>query len=247
MTQAIIVIASLLGIAFVAWLVKYRRKRHEEETFWHKPTDTRAYQLMAQPGVRTPNGHTVHFQKGLTSYPEFLDAVDRGVEHTFEKGECAGFPVDRSRHEIRVCVLAGELAPESGDPSFRVAIWPPLFGEPSYYNGPFDMMKGSEEYVHYVLAAGQTIQAGIPDVIAVPYCPPNKLEYLATVCGYEMEHVLLAWHDGVRYEETKTHTSGGHPLLEECPVNNTIEGFAVRSIAAPRPIRCLTAKAIPES
>jgi hypothetical protein len=215
--QIILAIVLVAAVFALAYYLK-RRGSADNKPFWHKTTLARALTLIrGDKPIVTVDGHKIFHEPGLITSTD-LHAIDYGVERAFRKAECAGYPVDRSRHNVQVVVLASEKAPLSGDPSFRVAIWPPLFGEPSYYNTEYDQMKGSEEYVHYLLAGGETVAFGNPygDIIVVPFCLEEEKEYLARVVEYEMEHVVLAYYDGVKYEATKTHLTGGHPLMDEC-------------------------------
>jgi hypothetical protein len=216
------IVAAVLGILYLR-----QRKHVEKDTvyFWHRTATNRSYDILhgrVKSTMRqTPAGNFVYYEDGLTPYLEYEQQVDRGIEFAFRKMECNGYTVNRAQHITRVVVLKSERSPESRSWSFREPIWPCVFGpENCYYNSIFDMMSGSEEYIHYVLAAGETIQgnAEFPnDVIALPYVPKGEEDpYVARVAYYEREHVNYMWYDGIKYEETKTHLTGGHPITPVC-------------------------------
>ncbi|MCC6328979.1 MAG: hypothetical protein IT174_10715 [Acidobacteria bacterium] len=205
---------TLTGVVITIFVYLWLRKRSAES--WHLDPETRGLRLLGQvKPVETPGGHEIYFEEGSgPDFARFGGAIDAGVEKTFRKLECAGYPVDRSKHRIKATVFAAEPSAD-GSPSFRVPIRP---GNP-YFNGEFDKMAGRPDWPHYILAAGQTIAVGEPygDVFIVPYCTEDHLDYLARAAEYEMEHVGLAWYDGEKFEATKYHTTGGHPLVADCP------------------------------
>ncbi len=206
----------LAALAAVTLLFLYLKKKKKADNAWKEPAFSRAERIIAStPASSTPNGHKVHFEAGAKQETMSYDAMDRGVEKTFAKGECAGYAVDRPRHRITFVVFNSE--PDSqGDPCYRQFIKP---GNP-YFGGEFDKKAGQgEEVDHYILVAAQIVAIGDPlgDVIVVPHHTGNEV-HLATVCEYEMEHAVLAAYDGPKFEATKTHGFGqGHPLMDDCP------------------------------
>lgn len=221
--KIIFYIAIPVVIILVFWLF---RKWRAEKPDWTRSTLDRAEKVMKTTPVLTPAGKKVYLE---TPVPD-LGAIDRGIEHTFRKLICAGYPVNRSRHnDIKIVVFESEKAPVSGDDCFRVPI---TYYDP-YWNGPFDMMKDSDEFPHYILASGQAIYFGEPygDVIVIPYS--TDAEYVERAVGYEWEHVGYAWYDFPKYLETQYHLTGGHPLIASCPGD---ENLTARDIVCLPPL-----------
>lgn len=209
-----IIIAAALG-GFVFWLIRSRNKKKAANE-WKFGTFDRAMKIVnSTTPLVTPNGHKVYFESGTDKNSFSLPACDIGVEKTFTKAECVPYPVDRTQHRISIVVF-NAIADSQCDPAFKVYIT----NQNWYYNSEWDKATcPGDECDHYVLAAGQTIAVGEPygDVIVVPH-HAGKEEHLARVVEYEMEHVILAWADGPRYEATVNHQNGnGHPLLSDCP------------------------------
>lgn len=211
----LIPILVLGAIAAVTLFFLWRKKAKKLDDAWKLDALNRAIKIKetVQP-VLTPNEHKVYFEKGTDPSVFSLAACDEGIEKTFQKGECAGYQVDRSAHDISIFVFVSE--PDSqGDPAYKVYIAP---GNP-YYGSEWDKKAGQgAEVDHYILAAAQTVAIGNPfgDWIVVPH-HSGKEDHLSTVCEYEMEHIILAYHDGPKYEETKTHGQGqGHPIIPDC-------------------------------
>lgn len=209
-----VIITVVVFVVFVVFMLLMKRKKKQDDA-WKQSSETRGFQILKtiQP-VLTPNGHKVFFEKGTNPATFSLTACDTGVEQTFLKGECAGYPVDRPRHHVSIVVF-NSIPDSNGDPAFKVFISP---GNP-YFGSQWDKEAGKgEEVDHYVLVAGQTIAVGDPygDVIVIPHHTGNEA-HLSTVCEYEMEHVILSYYDGEKFEATKTHNTGGHPLIPSCP------------------------------
>lgn len=208
MTAVIVIILIFVGGYFV-W--RYKKKKDALEP-WQKDINTRGFDLLKQPGVKTPAGHTVHYEVGTAQ--QDLAALDRGIEHTYQKGECAGYPVKREDHDVHIIVLKGEISPEQHIPCYRVAIG----AYDPYWNSEFDMMKDVKARFHYILASGQVLAVGVPygDVIMIP--DNGDSAFQETVAGYENEHCVLAWYDGPKDNATRVHGAGqGHPIIPECP------------------------------
>lgn len=221
-----------IGIAlaftgFILWRL-YVRAKKKADNAWKESTFDRVMAVIRKTSaVMTPGGTSVYFEPGVSQAGTSLVMIDAGIENAFRKGECAGYPIDRARHRKSVVVLNSELSPEGRTPSFRVFI-----GHTNdYYNSEWDMATcPGLECDHYVLAAGQMIAAGEPygDVIAIPD-PKGDSEFTRNICDYEFEHIVLAFHDGPRYDETATHAGSGHPILLPCPGDAV--GFVTKPFA----------------
>jgi hypothetical protein len=214
----LVTILILVGLAALTLFILWRKKVKKAADSWKQGSFDRARAIMAEePEFLTPKGYKVYFEKGAEPADFTFDAIDIGVEKTFEKCLCAEYNVDRSRHHIHVVVFNSIKAPESGIPAYKVFIGPGNF----YYWSDWDMEKGKgQEVDHYILAAGETVGVGITygDIIVVPsYGNDDNPEDLARVVEFEMEHVTLAYYDGDKYQETKFHGTGGHPLIPDCP------------------------------
>jgi hypothetical protein len=200
-----IIIVLALG-AFIFW-----RLRENIDPFWHKTALDRALLLIKEVAIVTAFGAKMFYEKdaGRVSH----EAIDRGLTRVFERLYCR-YPADRSLHDIKFVVLIGEIAPESRIPCFRV----PITSFSPYYNGEWDMMRGSNRKVHYILAAGQLIAWGTPygDVIIIP--SSTDATFIENIADHEFEHVALGYYDPVEYERTKYHAPGtGHPIIPPCP------------------------------
>ncbi len=200
-----------IGIAVViAGFVLFMRWKNTNP-FWHKDTTTRALELIKGTPALTRDGVKMYYEPKVeqVSHP----SVDAGIERCFSRLRCR-YPTNRQGHDIKMVVLKSEIAPESRLPCFRE----PITAFSFYYNGEYDMMKGSKEKVHYVLAAGQVVAGGTPhgDVIAVPQTNDNV--FIENISDYEFEHLGYFHYDGEMYERTKHHGPGaGHPILPPCP------------------------------
>lgn len=219
----ILILAALVGVTL---FFVFLRKKKKADNAWKKSALDRALDIIktTDPSF-THNGIKVHFEKGADPATMSFDPMDRGVEHTFAKGECAGYTVDRHLHPITITVFNSE--PDSqGDPCYREYIGP----NTPYFNSEWDKEKGKgQEVDHYILVAGEMIGAGEPkgDMIVIPH-HVDKEDHLETIVCFEMEHCLLCQVDGPLFEETKTHGFGhGHPILSECP------GAAVSLVSRP--------------
>jgi hypothetical protein len=204
-------VIALGGLAGLVAFFLIRRSRQKIADAWQTDPESRAHRVLNRvPPVRTPAGHEVHYETGL---PQDLPlaAIDAGVEYTHRKMECLDYPVNRAQHRVRVVIFKSELSPESRTPSYRVPIFP---GNP-YWNSEWDMMRGQKSEPHYVLAGGQTIAVGEPfgDVFILPHSTDAAL--VERVSGFEMEHVDYAHYDGERFEATKYHQNGGHPITPD--------------------------------
>lgn len=210
-----------IGIAVALAAFVWFMRRKNTRPFWHKDTTTRALELIKGTHVLTPAA--VPIKMFYEPNVERVDhgAVDGGVADCFSRLSCR-YNTDRSKHDIKFVVLKGEIAPESGLPCFRE----PISAFSQYFNGPWDMMKGSREKIHYVLAAGQVIAGGTPhgDVIAIPYT--NDSIFIRNIADTEFEHIGYFHYDPVMYEQTKYHGEGtGHPIVPPCPGEARV-GFA---------------------
>lgn len=223
MEQALVVLAILAVIGAVAFAVKYFTR----DPVWYKNPIDRANALLKTTPTVTQEGIKVYYESKAGKINHA--AVDAGVRECIRRVACK-YPFDRNRHNIKICVLEGEIAPESRLPAFRVAI-----GHASpYFNSEWDMMKGSKKGVHYILAAGQMASADFQagDVLVIPSGGDDQ--FYKNICDYEFEHVALAYYDGDEFERTKIHGSGtGHPIIPD-----TCFGGAV-GLAAPRPMKVL--------
>jgi hypothetical protein len=214
----IVVVVALVGfIIFTIW--RNRKKKIDEA--WHIDPLSRAFKrIESAPDTTTPAGAKMYYMPAVSKDLPLAE-VDRGNEHTFQKCECAGYPVNRAQHDIKVVVFESEQSPEAHVWCFKV---PVLNGQP-YYNSEWDMMKGQKGTYHYILAAELVVAIGTPfgDVHAIPYVPssePDK-DYLARINEFSREHICLSWYDPERYEATKYHAQGsGHPIIAECPTTS---------------------------
>jgi hypothetical protein len=211
------IVAPILIVVGLAALLVYLLLIKKKSPWFASPTTRALKRIKTAPDITTPAGHEIYYLDGVTKDIS-LTEVDRGIEFTFKKLECAGYPVDRTRHHVKIVVQESEQAPESKAWAIRV----PVANGDVYYNSEWDMMKGQRGEYHYILAAEQMIAAGDPygDVFVLPYVPSNYSDtnYLARACSYSMEHITLAYYDFAKFEATKTHTDGtGHPLIPTCP------------------------------
>jgi hypothetical protein len=216
MSEYLIPILVMAGLAAVVLIILYLRKKKRSDEAWKESTFARTIALMKRvTPVVTPGGVELYYEEGVTRNID-MASVDEGREVVFRKLECAGYVVNRGQHSAKICIFNSELSPESRTPSFRVFIAP---GNP-YYGGPYDMAPcPGQECDHYVLAAGEMVAAGEPygDVLAIPH-PQGDNAFLKTIVDYETEHIGYAWYDGDKFEETKIHGSGlGHPIIAPCP------------------------------
>ena len=203
--EAIIIISAIAALAGLVWFLKKRNVK----PVWYKNPLNRGLGLVVstQPEV-TPDGVKVYHEPGAKRVPHA--SIDAGFRRVFERA-ANHYPVDRSVFDLRVTVLQGERAPESGDWAIRV----PMHPDNPYYNGEWDMMRGSKDEIHYLLAAAMvlTMEQQYGHTIAIPDADdPN---YIETICDYEGEHLILAQYDSPKYEATAVHGSGqGHPVIE---------------------------------
>lgn len=207
--------------ALVWYLLK---KKKESRPEWESTPTSRAMdRIKTEPDVITPNGVKIYYLDDVKQDLNLAE-IDRGVDFAYKKAACNYLNAinDRQRHEdlggTKIVVIESERAPESGAWSFKVPI---MNGTDPYYNSEWDMMKGQKGAYHYLLAAEQMVAVGEPfgDVFVLPYIPNDYEDknYLARACSYSMEHILLSWYDGNRFEATKYHTDGtGHPIIPAC-------------------------------
>jgi hypothetical protein len=207
-------------VGFIVFTIWHDKKKKVANA-WHLDPLSRAFErIKAAPDTTTPAGAKMYYVPSVTKDLS-LTEIDRGIEHTFQKCECAGYPVNRAQHDIKVVVFESEQSPEAHVWSFKV---PVMNGQP-YYNSQWDMMKGQPGTFHYILAAELVVAIGSPygDVHAIPYVPssePDK-DYLARINEFSREHICLAWYDPPRYDATLNHAQGGgHPILAECPTKS---------------------------
>jgi hypothetical protein len=206
----------LIALGFVAGItafILWRKSAKKKADAWKMPVETRAFRIMdSVTPIVTPNGHQVYFEEGADPSAFSLAACDRGIEYTNKKSECIGYPVDRSQHHNSIVVF-NSIPDSLGDPAYKVYI-----GTLSpYYGSEWDKEAGKgEEVDHYILAAGQTVAVGEPfgDIMVIPH-HSGKEAHLETVVGFEREHMDLSWYDGFKFEDTKYHLTGGHPLIED--------------------------------
>jgi hypothetical protein len=208
--EVLVIVGALVAIALVAYFIK---KKNKNPDWYLNPVD-RGFKYMREvTPVMTPGENiAVYYEPKVNPIP--LEAADQGIRNLFTRLRCKYPLTDRGRHDIKLVVLASEKAPESGTPAFRVAI---ANGTP-YYNSEWDMMRGSKESVHYVLAAGQMMAAGVPygDVLLIP--SDSDVTFITNIVDYEEEHAALANYDPAEFERTKIHGAGtGHPIVPSCP------------------------------
>lgn len=199
-----IIIAIAFG-TFIGWLL-YRRIN----PFWHLTPLDRALKLIKTTPIIVA-GAKVFYEKGIEQVDH--PSIAKGIDDVFARAGCR-YPVNRPQHDIKIAVVQGERAPESGIFAFRVAI----NSASPYYNGEFDMMRGSNRKTHYLLAAGQMAATGTPygDVIIIPSSPDKQ--FIEDIVDYELEHILLSYHDDPEFKRTMYHGAGtGHPILGPCP------------------------------
>lgn len=185
----IIVIAVILGII-------YKSKKQ-------KSIVTRVFDIKDKRTM--PSGLVLLVESGASiSQPE-IDAIENGLNECFERARGQNYDRPLNLSDYQVAIIGDSVrAPESQQWCYKL----PIKG--SGYEGTEWDLGG------YLLAAGQTIAAGIPygNIIALPDHHGTDLEQLAQVAGYEAEHVILAHCDGDKYEATKVHGQGqGHPLF----------------------------------
>jgi hypothetical protein len=206
----LIALGFVVGItAFILW----RKSAKKKADAWKKGAFDRSQAIIdSSDPITTPAGEKMYKEEGVTNLNP--DANDEGIEETFKKCECAGYPVDRTRHDVTTIIFKSE--PDSqGDPCYREFIGT----QNPYFNSEWDKMQGhGEEVDHYILVAGQTITAGHPfgDRIVIPEHTSAQKAHQALVTSFEMEHVTLAYYDGPKFEDTKYHLTGGHPLIPDC-------------------------------
>lgn len=215
MNGYIVAILIAAGLAGFTLFLLYLRKKKKKDNEWKYGAFDRAMKIVRESSpTLTPNGHKVYFERGTDPSVFSLPACDSGAEKTFQKGECAGYPVNRANHRISIVVF-NSIPDSNGDPAYKVFIGPTS----PYFNSEYDKERGKGlEVDHYILAAGQTVAVGEPygDVIVVPH-HNGKEAHLSTVVEYEMEHVTLAHYDFVKFEATQYHGNGqGHPLISDC-------------------------------
>jgi hypothetical protein len=206
-------IIAILIIAAITGIILYLKKKKKKENVWKFGAWALAKTIIDTTSPETtPANHKIYKDVTVTNLnPE---ANDEGIEETFKKGECANYPVDRSRHRVSTVVFPS-IPDSQGDPCYKEFISP---GNP-YYGTEWDGEAGKgEEADHYVKVAGQTVAVGEPygDVIVIPEHTANQSSHQSLVTSFEMEHVCLAYYDGYKFEETKYHLTGGHPLIADC-------------------------------
>jgi hypothetical protein len=223
-TIAIIgVVAAVIGV--VAFLLITRSRKRAQRVLDQSPLNRALRVIKEIPPVVGPGGIKFYFEEGTDRNTFSMQACADGVEKTFEKSECAGYPVNRRLHEIKIAVL-NSVPDSEGNPALKYVIGP-LSG---YWNSEWDKATcPGEECEHWILAAAAVATTGAPygDGLIIPHHAGNE-EHLARVCEYEMEHCALAYYDQVKYDATKVHGAGqGHPLISECePSLITIESPA---------------------
>jgi hypothetical protein len=210
---AIIILIAVVG-GIVAWSLLTRNKKREEKKLDQSPLNRALRVIKEIAPVTGPGGIKFYFEEGTDRGSFSQQACWLGAEKTFEKAGCAGYPVNRSAHEIKIAVL-NSVPDSEGNPALKYVIGP-LSG---YWNSEWDKATcPGEECEHWILAAAAVATIGTPygDTLIIPHHAGNE-EHLARVVEYEMEHCVLAYHDQPKFDATKVHGSGqGHPLIPEC-------------------------------
>ncbi len=209
MTPYIVIGALVATVLIMLWL----RKKKRADSAWKQDSFPRAVKIVNDtPAFPTPAGHQMFKEAGVTNLNEASN--DLGIEETFKKCECAGYVVRRAEHNFKT-VIFNSIPDSQGDPAFKLFIAP---GN-AYYGSEYDKEAGKgQEVDHYVLVAGQMVAVGQPlgDIIIIPEHSPSQAAHQALATEFEAEHVDLAWYDGDKYEQTKYHLTGGHPLIDPC-------------------------------
>lgn len=163
-------------------------------------------------------GVQIWVQKGAVYNSQDEAAIEAGLTRTFDNARCllkpGGQPYDRALNhaDYIVAILKATDVDSRGNPSYRV---------------PCNQYCGTEyDKGGYILVAGQVVAVGQPygNIIALPDSNSN-FAYMEDGAAYEAEHIVFAWNDINRYEQTKTHGAGtGHPLMSGCKKNETDSG-----------------------
>lgn len=160
----------------------------------------------------TPHGAAIGLEDGVSISPAELSAIDTGIEHTIAKAKCKGYSGNDGLSNDQYAIAYVKSIPDSqGDPAYAQSC-------AQYCGTEWD--KGG-----YILIAGQVLgyqdPSGNRNLIAIPAHDASRLDHLATVTGFEVEHAVLKIFDPPEYDRTKTHGTGtGHPIIPECQSAN---------------------------
>lgn len=199
-------IAVLIVGAFAALVFFLKRYKKARAAAKGDPTTIRVKALKTTH--KTPGGVQVKAESGTVVTQGNLEAIDRGIAESITRGGCIGYSKTGTQllSDYIVCVFVSSENDSTGFPAYRLPA--------GQYRGTIYDKGG------YILVSGQQWAAGTPygNIIIVPAHPDSQNDHLATVAGYEVEHILHAWHNGDEYERTKTHSEGnGHPTIPACP------------------------------
>lgn len=145
---------------------------------------------------------------GQKQFPkEFYAAIDDGFDYLLEVAAEKGYTQGLEPSKRAILVFPSERDYNSDGvyaPSFKVFI----DKNDPYWGSQYD--KGG-----YILAAEQVLNLE-EDIHAVAEYTKNWNE-LALASFYGHEHEVLYKNDRQKYEETKTHLTGGHPITGYVP------------------------------
>lgn len=148
-------------------------------------------------GGSTTRGLTIKADSGVTVLPAHRAAMERGLNEAFARARCSGHTDGLNVGEFTVVIKQG-LKDSAGNPALKIPCG-------SYCGTEWD--KGG-----YILIAGQVVS----DEIVIPE-HGEEFDHLATIVGYEAEHLILKRNDMAEYNRTKIHKAGaGHPIIPEC-------------------------------
>lgn len=176
MNVAIIIAAVVLPI-ILYWLIRRRRD----------PLGRRVdAALSSGRNIWSKRFVDVAYEPGTASlYDAQLDAVDTGLQFTFDKARRRGWTFALDHGQYIIVVLKGEK-----------------------YKGINCIRMPNGEWAAGVVADLKR------KIIAIPEHAPDELEELARIVGYEAEHVIAWCNDRAFYNRTKDHASGGgHPIF----------------------------------
>lgn len=116
---------------------------------------------------------------------EQLDAIDTGLQFTFDKARTRGWTLALDFEGYTVVILKGEK-----------------------YKGVNCIRMPNGEWV-----AGLVTDLA-KQIIVIPEPSSGELEELARIIGYEAEHIIAFHNDRDLFERTETHETGeGHPIF----------------------------------
>lgn len=189
----IYIIIIIVAAAFVAFLLWKRRKLSD--------IDKRVFAIKNRQTL--PSRLHLWIEKGVNQPTDAeVRTIENGMRECFERARAVGYDRPLDLGAYNVAIVQSIRAPESG-------IWA--------YKVPAGAYAGTEwDLGGYILAAGQMISVGDPhgNIIVLPDHHGTDLDELARVAGYEVEHIVLAYCDGDRFEATKIHSAATpHPLF----------------------------------